>query len=273
VNIHPRKQEIKFSEYDKLLETIKNTIDKKIKIESIYQTTKASDFKQEKLVFNEPKREVYKPTPTTEKKEVNTPIVEEPKREVLPDFEYIGQYTGTYLLFQNEEGLYLLDQHAAAERIRYEKYQMRMTKSDYKSQDLLVPLELSLSNELLIQLSDYLDELFDFGIDAKITNNVLVINKIPIWFPKNYELIYTEAVVMNLLENKSFDSKDIIDDLAKLLACKHSLKANHFITKNEAEVLVNDLKECERPYTCPHGRPILVKISLDQIERLFNRVM
>ncbi len=273
VNIHPRKQEIKFSEYNKLLDLIKTSIEDKIKYESIYQTPKNDSFKQEKIIFSEAHNPVYKPTQPIQKNldKQETKKVEEPK-QVIPDIYYIGQYTGTYLIYQNETGLFLLDQHAAAERIRYERYIERMANIK-ETQHLLVPLKLDLSNDLIIKLNDYIDKLSEFGIKSEIIENELYIKEIPNWFPKGYELVYTEEVVMKLINEKNLSSKGIIDDLAKLLACKHSLKANHYITESEADQLVKDLRTCHRPYTCPHGRPIIVNISIEQIERLFNRVM
>ena len=276
VNIHPRKQEIKFSEYDKLLSLIKKTIASKISIQSIYQNAKPKDFSQEKMEFHEPVSETYLSEVTNqlsfEKELDNAPEPETIPKETIADMEYIGQYTGTYLIFQNESGLFLVDQHAAAERIRYERYISKMTNST-GSQALLVPLKLNLSNDITIQLKDYLDKLNEFGIEALIEENEILITQVPIWFVKNYELVYTEEVIMKLVNNFDLSSKVIIDDLAKLLACKHSLKANHFITSKEADILIQDLRKCDRPYTCPHGRPIIVKISIDQIERLFNRVL
>ncbi len=272
VNIHPRKQEIKFSEYTKLLELIQKTIGSMIGVQSIYQSAKSRDFNQEKMMFHESETTNYNQISLEQLENSSKQESEEPKR-IIPDIEYIGQYAGTYLLFQNEDGLYLLDQHAAAERIRYEKYLVKMATNNTYKQDLLVPQILSLSNDLALELTDYLSELNEFGIKAELEHNQVVIHQIPSWFPKNYELIYAEEVIMKLLNHKTLSNTTIVDDLAKLLACKHSLKANHYITKEEADTLVKDLRTCKKPYTCPHGRPIIVTISIDQIERLFNRVI
>ncbi len=271
VNIHPRKQEIKFSEYTKLLELIEKTIGADIKIQSIYQTAKPKDFNQEKFVLQETDNSYSQPTLELEENSLEEPTKE--SKKIIPDLEYIGQYAGTYLLFQNEQGLYLLDQHAAAERIRYERYLEHMATSNSYKQDLLVPQILTLSNELVITLHDFKEELLKFGIVTDMEDNQVIIHQIPSWFPKDYELVYTEEVIMKLLENKTLTNTTIVDDLAKLLACKHSLKANHYITQTEANQLVADLRACKKPYTCPHGRPIIVTISIEQIERLFNRVI
>ena len=269
VNIHPRKQEIKFSEYQKLLDLIKLSISEKVSETSIYQSPD-SDYKQVKLSFND--------TTETKSNQIETKLesINETKTEYkpqFPEFEYIGQYSGTYLIFQNEEALYLLDQHAAAERIRYERYAKNMKERNNEAQVLLVPLSLDLSQDILIKLNDYIDELHKFGIDGEILDNTFSISKIPSWFFPGYELIYTEEVIMTLISENTLDKNIIIDDLSKSLACKHSLKANHYITKAEAQHLIDDLQKCEKPFTCPHGRPIIVNISIQQIERWFNRVI
>ncbi|HPD99915.1 MAG TPA: DNA mismatch repair protein MutL, partial [Bacillota bacterium] len=85
--------------------------------------------------------------------------------------------------------------------------------------------------------------------------------------------IYVESMIMNLLEDDQATKEQLVDDLAKLLACKHSLKANHYISNLEANQLLSDLRKCKRPFTCPHGRPIIVDISINTIEHWFNRVI
>jgi len=269
VNIHPRKQEIKFSEYQKLLDLIKTTVEPLVSSSYIYQTPKEDDIEQIKLEFHEPIREY---------KENKHPVINQEKstikpKNVIPDMEYIGQYLGTYLIFQNETGLYLLDQHAAAERIRYERYLRQMERRHSETQELLLPLELALPKEKAILLEEHLSELSDFGIKGIITNNQILIKQVPSWFYKGHELEFAEEIVETLISEKTLKKADIIDDLAKLLSCKHSLKANHYITKAEAANLVNDLRKCKRPYTCPHGRPIIVSITIGQIEHWFNRVL
>jgi DNA mismatch repair protein MutL len=269
VNIHPRKQEIKFSEKDKLIALIKKTINEKLEITNIYQKP-SEDYSQTKIHFYE---EETKPNQERLVLEENIESKEDKTNSVIPDMEYIGQYSGTYLLWQNEEGLYLLDQHAAAERIRYERYLEKWRRTNQETQSLITPLKVELANNLLINLSIYQKQIKALGIDLEIKDNHVLVNQIPNWFPKGYEEIYVESLIMDLLEEKHPDQESLIDDLAKLLACKHSLKANHYISSIEANQLLNDLRKCERPYTCPHGRPIIVDISHRTIEYWFNRVM
>ena len=277
VNIHPRKQEIKFSEMNSLLDLIKSAIEKVVRPQKIYQKPDEKNIEQTKIVFQEVEKEdilyqeqkpLFEETPKETKADK-----QDTSERVIPDMEYIGQYLGTYLIFQNEEGLYLLDQHAAAERIRYERYQILMNKKNPELQELLVPLKLELSNEILTQAKDYIEEIKKLGVHLDIIDNEVVIDVIPSWFPQGYELIYTEAIIMNYIDGKTPTKDSLIDDLAKLLACKHSLKANHYISNMEANQLLNDLRKCKRPYTCPHGRPIIVTMSIGMIERWFNRVI
>ncbi len=267
VNIHPRKQEIKFSEKDRLVNLIKRALKERLEVTHIYQKPK-DDFSQTKISF-------YEDSPTFQES-LELEIKEEESREekvIIPDMEYIGQYSGTYLLWQNEEALFLLDQHAAAERIRYEKYLKKWTESNQEIQELLTPLKVELANDILIKTHEHLNEISVLGVDLEIKDNYVLVKKIPLWFPKDYEELYVETIIQNLINDELVSQESMIDDLAKLLACKHSLKANHYISSLEANQLLNDLRKCKRPYTCPHGRPIIVDISLKKIEFWFNRVI
>ncbi len=275
-NIHPRKMEIKFSELEKLVNLIKSSLSEKLETTQIYQKTD-NNYSQGKIKFYE--EESF--STIEEESDLSSQFVEsktlpsktDNKELVIPDLEYIGQYTGTYLIWQNEEGLYLLDQHAAAERIRYEIYLENMKNNNNQTTRLLVPLKLELANDIIIKLEEHLEKIAGFGIIVSLSLNEVHIHEIPNWFPRNYEEIYTEAIINDLVENKKTTKEDYIDDLAKLLACKHSLKANQYISQVVAQNLLNDLRKCKRPYTCPHGRPIIVKLTNNQIEHWFNRVI
>ena len=127
-------------------------------------------------------------------------VVEETTK--LPRLEYIGQLLGTYLLAQNVDGLYIVDQHAAAERIRYEHYVELFGNVDVQTQELLLPITLNLSNHEVLQLSDQLDLFAQLGILAKPNDyNGIDIYQVPTWFPETYELIYAEAIAKYILEH------------------------------------------------------------------------
>ncbi|AIO19453.1 DNA mismatch repair protein MutL [Candidatus Izimaplasma bacterium HR1] len=200
--------------------------------------------------------------------------VKEIKRPSLPRLEYIGQYLGTYLIAQNEEGLYLVDQHAAAERVRYENYYNRMSTVEVISTELLIPITLNLSNQEVLALEDNLEVFKPLGLELIVNDYMGVdILKVPTWFPETFERIYTEEIVRYVLEGKDVTIGEIRDSLAKSLSCKHSIKANKFINKNEIEKLLADLEKTVNPYTCPHGRPVIIKFTQTEIEKLFKRIM
>ncbi len=280
VNIHPTKQEVKFSEEERLLQLIKETIAEKLELVEVIQPMKKAEPPKQVLQMEMKDISEHQDIDSLLEEEEEEIVYQEEKTDIkhikkrqLPELEYIGQYHGTFLIFQNGQGLYLLDQHAAAERIRYERYTKKMSFDHQTSYQLLVPMRIELSNQYTTLLSEYKQEIIDFGIILKqINNSTYEINGIPSWFPRGYEVMYTENVLMTLIEHKSLTKASIIDELAILLSCKHSLKANAYISKIEAEQLYHDLNQCNEPYTCPHGRPILLHMDQYEIEKWFKRI-
>jgi len=284
VNIHPTKQEVKFSEEERLQELIKSTIQSKLELVEVIQPAQKSNvFEKHQVELNfSPETRTPNNDDLFMKSFNQEPIIEDPILSVnesldkhpVPTMDYIGQFHGTYLLFQNQDGLYMLDQHAGAERIRYERYIKRMSTPEKNHYQLLVPMRIELSSSEVIQVSEFIDDISKFGISlTNDTESSFLITQTPAWFPRGYEVVYTEAVLMTFIEHRALNEAEIRDELAKLLACKHSLKANTFITKFEAEQLLHDLYQCDNPYTCPHGRPILVLINQYEVEKWFKRVV
>jgi len=202
-----------------------------------------------------------------------TPNQKSSPKKRLPDLEYIGQYLGTYLLFQNKEGLYIMDQHAAAERIRYERYKHAMSQTDGSTQELLSPIELHLSSGEVIAFDTYKEKLNAYGLDiTQKDRSTLLIHRIPTWFRKNMEQVYAEIMVKTLLNEDQLSVGLLIDQLAKDLSCKHSIRANKYLNRNEVDVLLKDLHETDNPFTCPHGRPTIINLSVRELETMFKRV-
>lgn len=287
VNIHPSKQEIKFSEEASLGKLIYDQLRNRLHQTEIIpkiNTIKETPVIQESLplhtypeikkteVTPEIKQSIVEPKPWILEEEVNPIISTYPESKRLPELSYIGQYHGTYLLFQNQNSLFLMDQHAAAERIRYERYLSKMASPKPNYYELLVPIKLTLSNHEVILLERYLQDLRQFGIELQLHNDFYEITQVPAWFPRGMEVVYTEAVCRYLFEMQSFTIASIRDDLAKLLSCKHSLKANQYVSKENADELLKNLNLCIHPYTCPHGRPILIELHNHEIEKWFSRV-
>lgn len=288
VNIHPQKLTVKFTEERMLLSLITRTIHERLGslhlIPEIKETKTEEPYKYQSLNLNTTVEEPllvkddfqqFLDNKVQKKQEGSIDEAPEIKQETkIPMFEYIGQYLGTYLICQNEEGLYIIDQHAAAERIRYERYYAKMGSVDVQSIELIIPITLELSNTEVIALKDMLHRFEPLGIKL-IPNeyNGVDILEVPTWFVEGYEKIYTEEIVKFLLQGKDVSIMDIKDSLAKSLACKHSIKANKYINMNEINILLRDLEQCKNPYTCPHGRPVIIKFTQQEIEKMFKRIM
>jgi DNA mismatch repair protein MutL len=294
VNIHPQKLEVKFTEERMLLSLITKTINEKLQTLSLIPKVKEEEkveqnYKYEKLNLKDSPNE----NPSLVKEDfanyINNMVDKKIKQDIidsyktteeiieikkLPELEYIGQLLGTYLIFQNEEGMYIMDQHAAAERVRYENYYNRMSSPQIDTYELLIPITLDLSNSEVFELKDKFNLFAPLGIKFEInTVQSIDITNVPTWFVEGYEGIYTEEIVRYVLEGKDITIGQVIDSLAKSLSCKHSIKANKYINQNEVKKLLLDLDNCVNPFTCPHGRPTVINFTITEIEKLFMRIM
>jgi DNA mismatch repair protein MutL len=289
VNIHPTKQEIKFSEDAKLAGMVVETLREAIQAFSMiavsdsgaYAKTETED--QTRIDFLTIQEEFPRqddgsfvsgtPIAGADSRPKSLPLDATPK-EPFPDMEYIGQYAGTYLIFQNAEGLFLVDQHAAAERIRYERYIQKMGDPHPAFFDLLLPFNLDFSNSEAGLIQAHLADLAAFGLNLTPSGTQsFFLHSVPAWFPSGLEEIYAETVIRLAVEGKNPTTAEVRDELAKLLACKHSIKANRFINADEVQTLMRDLSHCQNPFTCPHGRPVVIRLPLHDIEKWFKRVM
>jgi len=293
VNIHPQKLEVKFTEERMLLSLIKTTINERL--ESLVLIPEIKESKPEPYKYDTLNLTSETEKPSLVKEDfvqfINEKIQSKTNKEVapvtreqsitkpqnsqkIPMLEYIGQYLGTYLLAQNEEGLFMIDQHAAAERVRYENYYKIMSNVDINVYELLIPITLGLTNSEVIGLKDKLTNFNSFGIKLVPNDfNGVDITHVPTWFAEGYEREYTEEIVRYVLDGKDITIGTVRDSLAKSLSCKHSIKANKYINKVEILQLLRDLELCTNPYTCPHGRPVIIKFTQNEIEKMFKRIM
>lgn len=190
------------------------------------------------------------------------------------NLHYIGQYNKTYLLFEYNNDLYLIDQHAGMERFMYEKILKSFSNLTNESYELLVPITLELSSSEIIILENKMSELEKLGIKAELFgNNLVIVRSTPTWFTPGLEVDYLHEIINHILTKQKTGKSVLYDELAKKLSCKKSIKAHMNITELEVQELLRKLDQCHMPYTCPHGRPTLVKLTLYEIEKLFKRVI
>lgn len=202
------------------------------------------------------------------------PASEEQGLPPFPELNYIGQHHGTYIIAQNDTGLYLIDQHAAHERINYEYYYEKFGRPEDASQDLLLPITLEFTPSESRQLSERLHWFQQAGVYLEhFGGQTFLVRSLPYWFPEGDEKAVIEEMAEWVLSERSIDLAKLREKSSILCSCKASIKANQKLTEQEVETLISRLAACRQPYTCPHGRPIVISFSAYDLEKLFKRVM
>ncbi|MEB7810497.1 DNA mismatch repair endonuclease MutL [Staphylococcus xylosus] len=192
----------------------------------------------------------------------------------VPYMEVVGQVHGTYIIAQNEQGMYMIDQHAAQERIKYEYFREKIGEISNESQNLLIPLTFHFSTDELMIINQHKEELDKVGVHLEpFGGNDYIVDSYPVWFPASEAEEIIKDMIEYVLEHKKVNVKKIREDAAIMMSCKQSIKANHYLKNNEMADLVNQLRETEDPFTCPHGRPIIINFSNYELERLFKRII
>jgi len=296
INIHPTKMDIKFSEFSGLKELINKSITSKleqltlipdIKVkEEIKEVRDKIDLKEiidNYIETKDKKEEFVNEYQSAEELQLNFEVGENNETEISVKEESVervkkmypvGLVHGTYIIAENEDGMFMIDQHAANERINYEKYLKAMGTHDNKVIDLLIPIRIELSNSDFIILKEHMDllEELNFVVEEFGTNAILVRSH-PFWLPSNNVDEAIRKIVDIIISKESFDSYKFTEKVAITLACKMSIKANDHITLPDMEYLLDTLRKTDNPFTCPHGRPTIITYSKYELEKLFKRAM
>ena len=190
----------------------------------------------------------------------------------LKYYKVVGVIFDTYIVLQKGESMYLMDQHAAHERVLFERYMNAFRKREVHMQMLLDPIVLELSSVDMLRVEKNIDVFKNFGFEVEIfgMNNILIRG-----VPNLFGTPQSEKFILELIDNidKISNNYDLKDDRFAVMACKSAIKANDRIQNIEIESLFRQLEKCENPYTCPHGRPTMVEISKVEIEKMFKRIM
>ncbi len=190
----------------------------------------------------------------------------------LSGYNVIGTIFDTYIILSKGSSMYLLDQHAAHERVLYEKYMDKFYKCDINMQMLLDPIVLDLSNVDMLQVEKNLGLFMKFGFEIEIFgNNHIMIRCVPTVFgvPESEKFIL--QIIDNIDEIKN--NYELKGEKFASMACRAAIKANDKIKTLEINSLFKQMEECINPFTCPHGRPVIVEISKNEIEKMFKRIM
>ena len=291
VNIHPTKQDVKISKmpelYDLIFTTIKDTlynnllIPNALKEESvnIIKDSVIADIvssmakKEEEPIQTELNFEIEMKENTPELKTGDELVVNKEMKSLV--LYPVGLALGTYIIAQNDEGIYLIDQHAAQERVNYERYLNALRKKEVTTTYLLIPITIELSASDFLTLKENLPILIDMGFELEEFGvNTFIVKAHPTWILQDYEEESIRKIIDLVIDIKDkFDPIKFNDHLAATLACKMSIKANMRISHEAQQELLNELVMCDNPYNCPHGRPTIIKFSIYDLERMFKRVM
>ncbi|RPA61290.1 DNA mismatch repair endonuclease MutL [Aerococcus agrisoli] len=191
----------------------------------------------------------------------------------FPELTYIGQMQGTYLIAENETGMYLIDQHAAQERIKYEYYRDIIVEFGTAMQTLLLPIVFDFSLAQAQQIQGVLPKLLEMGVDLEpFGPTSFQLQQHPLWMGKKNIQKIVEDLIDLVLEDPKATVADYREATAIMMSCKRSIKANHYLNELQAKQLLHDLAYTKNPYNCPHGRPVLVHFSNYEIERMFKRI-
>jgi DNA mismatch repair protein MutL len=225
-------------------------------------------------VTEKQKQEETEQTSAVEKKMMAEPKDATPEQPPFPRLLPLAQVHGTYIVAQAEDGMYLLDQHAAQERIYYERFLAKMQMEDHMIQPLLVPVTIECTSSEALLIEHYRQALAAWGLELEpFGGNTFLLRSYPDWFgQEDVQAVLTEIIEWLQIHGR-VETIQLRDASAKLMACKAAIKANHRLRVSEMEALLNDLSQCEIPYTCPHGRPILIHFSTYELEKMFKRVM
>lgn len=297
VNVHPSKLDIKFSNFDDLKDLvrkgIKDVLDKALLIPKIEKKETKEERPKVELqqlnlerenviesdtidysIFDEPVMEVNEDI-ADYNKEDEVYLDEEKKKVVMPEMYPVGLAKGTYIICHNELGMYLIDQHAAKERINYEGYLKAFGNPKSDSIKMLLPLTLEFPSNEFIIIKQNINILKDMHFDIEEYGiNSFVIKEHPTWLKEGYEEDSINKILEVLIsEEKNFTIEKFREKAAIMLSCKMAIKANMNISHEEMESLIDDLRRCENPYTCPHGRPTTIFYSNYELEKLFKRAM
>ncbi|WP_342537186.1 DNA mismatch repair endonuclease MutL [Sporosarcina sp. FSL K6-3508] len=314
VNVHPAKRHIRISKESELFTLIKEAIreaiqkasiipdaikkEKLTKTDSEQQTIWSPSFRRQEATARQqqvqepvvpakpvqnPFSEITEPEfPEAIFEQHEEPPTEEPihnetetETSLFPSIVPIGQVHGTYIVAQNEDGFYMIDQHAAQERIKYEYFKKKLGQvSADERQQLLLPLVFHYSADEQVKIEECKEALERVGVFLEAFGPATyTVKEYPAWFPDGQATAIIEEMIEQVLHSRKVDVEKLREESAILMSCKRSIKANYYLTQADMERLLDDLGKCHNPYTCPHGRPVLIHFTTYELEKMFKRVM
>ena len=292
INIHPTKMDIKFSKMDTLKSLVEKLITEKLENISLIPEVSVRDSysvsevsrqinkkaKEEEVIEDKPSYEeikldfeVYEEKASYEESIKEELPFEVEKESRIKKMYPIGVVLKTYIVAENEDGMYLIDQHAAAERINFEKI-MKQMKEKPIIIDLLVPIRIELRKDEFILAKERFSLLEEYGFSIdEFGENTIIVRSHPNWITEDKSEDIIRKLVDIVIDKGKFDFDQFIWRIAATTACRMSVMAGDYISKEEMEWILENIRYCENPFTCPHGRPSIITYSKYELEKLFKR--
>ncbi len=283
VNVHPSKLEVRFRNRNEVYSTIKDAcvkaLEKRenpsrvtVKDNSLRFFTKEnySPYQETGVSLKEPETGYLNNKPENVYVPAQTPAL--PFEEKSHGFRVLGQFQSSYIIAERENSLYIIDQHVVHERILYEKALRMINENKIEMQPLVIPVSVNTGNEnkAVLEKNRELIEKSGFKFEF-IDSSSVKITAYPVFLKqRDIEQAFLELLGL-ILEEKEKDKGELFKDIAATIGCKNAVKANTPLSFAEIDSLLTELFKCENPYYCPHGRPILIRLSIDDIEKLFKR--
>ena len=305
VNVHPNKWEVRLSKQGEMLDLIKTTIqdalNASLKTVSVSKPEKRSVvFEQPEIQYSYPVKQQkenkvieqsfknYKPIreidtkPITvekrvyEDKTVSEIKIQEDKNDKGPEFflhlQVLAQLHDSYILCSNEDGLVIVDQHAAQERYHYEQLNEKLLGQCTNKQPLMVPIQLDVSSNVLAQYMTINEKTAFFGIEFEpFGTDQLILREIPLWFHDVDQKQFLQDLLDYFVENQDVDMAKLRKHMIATMACHSSIRFNRPLSMQEMKQVILDLQKCKQPYHCPHGRPTVIVMSDSELRKEFER--
>lgn len=303
VNVHPTKMDIKFSKMESLTTSIEEMITRVLDNKIIIPNVQSSSSERENTI-NTPLENKINQKNIYQETKINFDIIKDDEpyilinedlivknedkchcnqehcqdidkqtKERLPKMYPVGLVHGTFIVCQNDDGMYLVDEHAAEERINLEKIQKQMKEKTNATISLLIPIIMELTTPEFIIIKENIEILRNLNISVEEFGvNSIVIKSHPTWIKTGYEEAIIRRIVETIIkEEKNFDIDKFMESIAAMAACKMSVRANTNIGLAEMQQIIDDLARCDNPFNCAHGRPTIIFYSNYELFKLFKR--
>lgn len=298
VNVHPTKREIRFFEGEALkcyiVDVIKNALINKELIKEIVEETHEKPSVKESEINKEPfetinhiiessynnyySSEIEKEDESTDTNEKNVQLTlfddKFISEESIKKHRIIGQLFNTYWLIEFENKLFIVDQHAAHEKVNYERLIKKLRNNENCSQNIYPPIVVSLSNAEAQYVTKYNENFLNVGFTIEHFGGLdYTISTVPMELLSQNPADYFHEMLDELMEGKNSKETETVNLKIATMACKASVKGNMHLSVFEADKLISELLTLENPYNCPHGRPTIISFSKYEIEKMFKRIV